>query len=1369
MNKKKTWGTNLLAIIVTISIVFSIGGNVWADPVEPGNQEPAASSEQEEPETPTEPTDPATPDDSEDPADPAEPGEPTDPAEPGEPTDPAEPPEAPPSNRKGGADQAAPQSNEPQETYNISGLPDAEFSLVPKTVEISHSGYTDIKCKFDKLEFGLLDVNGDTLVAADLKLTFSKTGTITDKNGHSIPFTVTNGTHKLPSTYALEFKYTWNEEGVYEPFTIAVYIDLDDYKTLANGPCTGKIDYTSTWVNAFNPNASYNNYPNISGPSGSIDLYFYSYGPDYESGDFDSGVYWEFNDGALYIGGTGAMPDFTDRDPYEAPWIERKNEITSVDIGSGVTNIGDYAFSGYQHLTTVKIDKNSKITYIGERAFQNCEFTSITLPEEIPLTTIREGAFFSCDKLQKIDLSGCYELTTIGKWAFGYCMKMETATLPYYLITIGEGAFENCYYLERINIPSDVTTIEKSAFSYCSQLTAVTGMYSVNSIGESAFKSCYRLMAFNFPTQITKISAYTFSSCSDLTSITIPSNVTSIGEGAFDSCLKLEKVTIPKSVTSISANAFYDCRSLTAVYCSADPDNLTWGVSSKDFIENKGTTCYVASRFLDKYQSKFSGINVTFEANVIDSGSCGDGVTYQIDGDGAMIISKTGTGTGAMTNFTNEYDVPWYSHREDITALIINDGVTSIGDWSFYYCKELTNVSLADSITSIGKRAFGETSKLKSIELPANLETIGDLAFCVSMIESVTIPDSVITIGMGAFLSAYKMTSITMGDHVQTIGEQAFSSSAIESITVPASVTSIGKEAFNNCSYLKSLTLSEGLTSIGEDAFMYCYNLQSVNIPEGVTTIEEDAFYGCYALESITIPGSVQNMGVGVFRECTSLTSVTIANGVTSIPEGTFYNCGDLKNVTLPDTLTSIGKDAFRVENYQGPGKIESIVIPDSVTDINAGAFYGQGLRSITIPGSVSVIKEDAFRYCDSLESVIILEGVTEIEGYAFAYCNNIKTVSVPSTVTTIGASQLFGPGANLTDIYSYSEATPWISFSYGVGYNTDTKLHVPADKVESYRQLLNPNSALISGTNLVGDAEGSGQINTGAGVHLYGYNLSLAGDIGVNFWMKLDAECAADYNYMLFTVNGETQKVKVSEADTASNSAYKVFRCGVTSREMTDTITAQFYLADGTAVGSTYSYTVREYANYILTHDSYAQKAKDVAKAMLNYGACSQKYFNYHTDSLANSVLPENERFNQISSPDAIGIKTPGEGCLTPVKVSLSLKSTVTLRLYFNSEDAEGKIFKSNGKTLETVKSGGYTVVIIDDISASHIHSGVGFDVYENDAKIGNVVYSPAKYIKIVLSMPTDNVITDDLKLAVSSLYNFNQALQIYIQSRVY
>ena len=86
----------------------------------------------------------------------------------------------------------------------------------------------------------------------------------------------------------------------------------------------------------------------------------------------------------------------------------------------------------------------------------------------------------------------------------------------------------------------------------------------------------------------------------------------------------------------------------------------------------------------------------------------------------------------------------------------------------------------------------------------------------------------------------------------------------------------------------------------------------------------------------------------------------------------------------------------------------------------------------------------------------------------------------------------------------------------------------------------------------------------------------------------------------------------------------------------------------------------------------------------------------------------------------------------------------------------------------LATSASGNYTVVVIDNISAADIHSAFVIDVIENNARSGSVMYSPAKYIKIVLGLPTDNVITDDLKLAVSSLYNFNQALQRYIQSGV-
>lgn len=1344
MNKKKICSI-MLSFVMTMSVLSSFHGTVMADPVDPQQPDAVASEEQEPPkQDEQEPEKQPEQDPQQDPESQQQPEQEPQQQEPA-PQQPGQEPQDDNSQQDAGPKRGAGTRGLPFDDY-----PDAYFAI-RKPDQITHGGYADIKCEFDSngIVFGKVGENGQP---QQLELNISRTAKIYNKNGDEVcTVEVTNDKYNLSTGSELKFTRSMGDNS---PFTFAVNIPANTYIDLDAGPYTIAVEYQATWQNVIDL-STFQPTDDVTLPTGTIAIALGKFA-DAEFGSFGKGLSWEFSyyGGRLTIFGNGAMPDYDAENLSHRPWDHLKDKVESIYITQDITAIGKNAFSGFTSAETLTFNDYTVVKTIGDRAFAGCGFTSLELPESI--TTIGESAFQGCNKISG-SITIPSKVTSVGKAAFSNC-GFERVYCYAELTSISDNMFANCYNLESFSIPYSVKTIGESAFEGCSKFTGTYLPENITSIGRCAFMNS-GLTYITIPSGVTKIAYSTFYGCRDLTSVIIPGTVTTIEDDAFFGCSDLETLTIPNSVTTISGGAFFNCDKLNTLYCQADPDKLTWGASSSDFISNKGTKCYVASRFITKYESKFGSINVDFEAKSYASGTCGENVNWTLDGDGTLFI----TGTGAMYNYKNSWGerAPWYEDYTDyITSVVISDGVTTVGDWAFYTCRKLSSVSLPDSLKSIGVRAFGETASLTSIELPSNLETIGDLAFCVSMIRSITIPDSVTTIGDNAFLSAYKMTSVNLGNGVETLGYGVFSSTAIESIVIPSSVKTIGDEAFDGCSSLTTVTISDGLESIGEECFLYCTKLKSINIPEGVTTIKDDAFYGCYALESITIPGSVQNMGVGVFRDCTSLTSVTISNGVTSIPEGTFYNCGDLKNVTLPDTLTSIGKDAFRVENYQGPGKIESIVIPDSVTDIEAGAFYGQGLRSITIPGSVSVIKEDAFRFCDSLESVIILEGVTEIEGYAFAYCNNIKTVSVPSTVTSIGSSQVFGPGANLTDIYSYSEATPWKSFSYGVGYNTDTKLHVPADKVESYRQLLNPGSTLISGTNLVGDAEGSGQINTGAGVHLYGYTLSLAGDIGINYWMELNPEYVNADNYMLFTVNGRTQKVKVSEATAASNSKYKVFSCGVAAKEMTDTITAQFYLADGTAVGSAYNYTVRDYANYILTHDGYSQNTKNIVKKMLNYGACSQKYFKYHTDSLANSVLSEDDRYTSIASPNDVDYKTDGSGCITPERVSLSLDSTITLKLYFKNEDAEGKVFIRNGKTLTTAKSHGYTVVFIDDITVLWLNSGVGFDVYENDTKLGNVEYSPAKYCKIVLSMDNDGNINDDLKRLVSALCEFNEAL---------
>ena len=1344
MNKKKICSI-MLSFVMTMSVLSSFHGTVMADPVDPQQPDAVASEEQEPPkQDEQEPEKQPEQDPQQDPESQQQPEQEPQQQEPA-PQQPGQEPQDDNSQQDAGPKRGAGTRGLPFDDY-----PDAYFAI-RKPDQITHGGYADIKCEFDSngIVFGKVGENG---LPQQLELNISRTAKIYNKDGDEVcTVEVTNDKYNLSTGSELKFTRSMGDNS---PFTFAVNIPANTYIDLDAGAYTLAVEYQATWQNVIDL-STFQPTDDVTLPTGTIAIALGKFA-DAEFGSFGKGLSWEFSyyGGRLTIFGNGAMPDYDQENLSHRPWDHLKDKVESIYITQDITAIGKNAFSGFTSAKTLTFNDYTVVKTIGDRAFAGCGFTSLELPESI--TTIGESAFQGCNKISG-SITIPSKVTSVGKAAFSNC-GFERVYCYAELTSISDNMFANCYNLESFSIPYSVKTIGESAFEGCSKFTGTYLPENITSIGRCAFMNS-GLTYITIPSGVTKIAYSTFYGCRDLTSVIIPGTVTTIEDDAFFGCSDLETLTIPNSVTTISGGAFFNCDKLNTLYCQADPDKLTWGASSSDFISNKGTKCYVASRFITKYESKFGSINVDFEAKSYASGTCGENVNWTLDGDGTLFI----TGTGAMYNYKNSWGerAPWYEDYTDyITSVVISDGVTTVGDWAFYTCRKLSSVSLPDSLKSIGVRAFGETASLTSIELPSNLETIGDLAFCVSMIRSITIPDSVTTIGDNAFLSAYKMTSVNLGNGVETLGYGVFSSTAIESIVIPSSVKTIGDEAFDGCSSLTTVTISDGLESIGEECFLYCTKLKSINIPEGVTTIKDDAFYGCYALESITIPGSVQNMGVGVFRDCTSLTSVTISNGVTSIPEGTFYNCGDLKNVTLPDTLTSIGKDAFRVENYQGPGKIESIVIPDSVTDINAGAFYGQGLRSITIPGSVSVIKEDAFRFCDSLESVIILEGVTEIEGYAFAYCNNIKTVSVPSTVTSIGSSQVFGPGANLTDIYSYSEATPWKSFSYGVDYNTDTKLHVPADKVESYRQILNPGSALISGTNLVGDAEGSGQINTGAGVHLYGYTLSLAGDIGINFWMELNPEYVNADNYMLFTVNGRTQKVKVSEATAASNSKYKVFSCGVAAKEMTDTITAQFYLADGTAVGSAYNYTVRDYANYILTHDGYSQNTKNIVKKMLNYGACSQKYFKYHTDSLANSVLSEDDRYTSIASPNDVDYKTDGSGCITPERVSLSLDSTITLKLYFKNEDAEGKVFIRNGKTLTTAKSHGYTVVFIDDITVLWLNSGVGFDVYENDTKLGNVEYSPAKYCKIVLSMDNDGNINDDLKRLVSALCEFNEAL---------
>ena len=284
-----------------------------------------------------------------------------------------------------------------------------------------------------------------------------------------------------------------------------------------------------------------------------------------------------------------------------------------------------------------------------------------------------------------------------------------------------------------------------------------------------------------------------------------------------------------------------------------------------------------------------------------------------------------------------------------------------------------------------------------------------------------------------------------------------------------------------------------------------------------------------------------------------------------------------------------------------------------------------------------------------------------------------------------------------------------------------------------------------------------------GVGAELYGYTLSLDGDIGINFYMELsDAVAKSSTAKMHFTIpkNGDpdTKDIKVSDARKVEygDKTYYVFKCQVAAKEMTSDITAQ--IIDGEKHGELYTYSVKKYADYLIAHAEENEewaKAVPLVKALLNYGTYTQIYFDKNPGKLANVGLTEEEKALgevtvNVSDYDVSGLPAG----VTFAGASLSLKSETTLSFYFKSDSTF--TFSCDGYKVETVKNGEYQVARIRGIKSAHIGDMLTLKV--NGIKA--VTYSPLNYIKEALNGGTDDV---NLQNAVKALYLYWQAAQAY------
>lgn len=340
------------------------------------------------------------------------------------------------------------------------------------------------------------------------------------------------------------------------------------------------------------------------------------------------------------------------------------------------------------------------------------------------------------------------------------------------------------------------------------------------------------------------------------------------------------------------------------------------------------------------------------EDGVIASGSCGDDAIWKLTDNGVLTIS----GNGATQDYSYPY-VQWNGYESQIQQVVVEEGITRLGNYLFYNCRSLEQVTLPSTVADIGNGVFYGCHNLAELILPNGVTSIGNNAFgsCISLTE-IILPNSVRNIGEGVFSSCSNLESVTLSENLTSLGNASFSGcQKLVTVNIPASVTEIGDRTFSSCSSLKDVTLPNGITRIGDYAFYGCSKLTKLILPDSVETLGNNAFRECGSLKTIHLSDKLTEIPVGAFCYDRALTSVTIPEGVTKVGIQAFYECTNLREITLPSSLKEIEKEAF----YDF--KAARIAIPVGVTTLGERAIGDSNLDYLSVPHTV--VSADIFPY----------------------------------------------------------------------------------------------------------------------------------------------------------------------------------------------------------------------------------------------------------------------------------------------------------------------------------------------------------------------------------------------------------------------
>ena len=826
-----------------------------------------------------------------------------------------------------------------------------------------------------------------------------------------------------------------------------------------------------------------------------------------DKGSLSDDVNWfVYDNGLLEITGKGAIPSYSEGN---APWYQYKDTITSILVRSSITGIGSSAFYGCNKLTEITLPfvgasrdatgYSCSFGYIfdystssigssyfdGDFApgygYKTGNFTTMgngyyyyyydfSIPSSLKTVTITDadqigkGAFHKCTNISKIVLND--GITSIGDYAFYNC-AIKDFSIPNTVETIGKYAFYGCSSLQDMFIPNSVKSIEPYTFYNCNGINKLAISENVTSIGDHAFYGCSGIDNLIIPNQTEDIGSYAFSNCKGLKKINIPDSVTTMGKGAFSSdnnSMNISELHIGSGLKAIPEETFKNCNQLTSVIVPNTVERIGSSAFSGCNKLTEITLPFVgASRDATGYSCSFGYI--------FDYSTSSIGSSY-FDGDFAP---GYGYKTGNFTTMGNGYYYYYYdfSIPSSLKTVTITDA-DQIGKGAFHKCTNISKIVLNDGITSIGDYAFCNNPWYNN--LTDEFVTVGDnvLIKYNGTKSSVTIPDTAKHIGGGVFKNNSKISEVILPNELLSIGDNAFKGTALSTVTIPRSVTKIGTNAFPSCnlkvyqpsagydynssnktvlndSYTKGndtfyyiiksddtaeiigckttsteLTVPEeidghAVSSIGDYGFAKCTTLKSITIPKNIKAIGKYAFDGCIGLINATIPTTVSSVGDYAFNNCTGLKNVTISEGVVSIGKGCFYNCTSLAEAVVPDTAKYVGAYAFynctsmvnatigtTTESigectFYNCEKLETVVIGYSVKSIGDYAFYNCALGRVSVPSATTVIGNFAFAKNSNLTKATLRKNLLTIGDGAFKDCSLLSTISIPTTVTSIG------------------------------------------------------------------------------------------------------------------------------------------------------------------------------------------------------------------------------------------------------------------------------------------------------------------------------------------------------------------------------